>query len=226
MVEGTTQTAAPAERLPSGRHRLAREDVIASQRARMLAAIAGAVSEKGYAATTVADVVDRAGVSRRTFYEQFPGKEECFVAAYDYGVEVVLGRMAEAAQAREVGDWRARLRSDLETYLQVLADEPEFAWALHVEVLGAGQAALERRATVFELFSERTRLAHENARAADPELPELPPEIFRLHTGGMDELIRECLRTRGADALPELAGPTVEMTFALFGETRAGQSGQ
>lgn len=211
------------QRLPSGRHRLAREDVIASQRKRLLAATAQAVADKGYALTTVSDIVERAGVSRRTFYEQFPGKEECFLAAYDYGVEIVLGRMAEAARAGEADDWRARLRSDLETYLQVLAAEPDFAWSLHIEVLGAGQAALERRATIFELFSERTRRAHENARADDPELPELPAEIFRLHTGGMDELIRECLRTRGAAGLPELAGPAVEMTFAMFGESRAGK---
>ena len=71
--------------LPRGPHRLAREEVLASQRGRMLAAIAEAVAEKGYAATTVADVVGRAGVSRKTFYEHFADKEECFLAAWDAG---------------------------------------------------------------------------------------------------------------------------------------------
>lgn len=178
--------------------------------------MATAVAEKGYAATTVADVVARAGVSRRTFYEQFPDKEACFLAAYGTGVEVVLGRLAEAASALTEDDWRGRVRSGLETYMQVLAEEPGFARALHVEVLSAGQAALERRAATFAFFSARTRRLHELARATEP-LPALPDEAFLLHTGGTDELIRECLRTRGAGALPELAGPTVAATIALFG---------
>ena len=60
--------------------------------------MAQVVAEKGYPATTVADVVERAGVSRRTFYEQFQDKEACFLAAYDVGLAVVLGRIQAAVE--------------------------------------------------------------------------------------------------------------------------------
>lgn len=181
--------------------------------------MAAVVADKGYAATTVADVVERAGVSRSTFYEQFEDKQAGFLAAYELGVEIVLGRLGEAAaELPEGGDWRARVRSDLATYIQVLTDEPAFARALHVEVLAAGSAAIERRAEMFALFADRTRRRHGLARREDPELPALPPEAFLLHTGGLDELIRECLRTRGADALPELVEPALRATLALFGD--------
>src|SRR5690242_3020391 len=77
------------------RHRTAREAVMASQRGRVLEAMVKAVAEKGYAATTIADVVARAGVSRRTFYEQFRDKEACFLAAFDTGVAFVRTRIEE-----------------------------------------------------------------------------------------------------------------------------------
>jgi AcrR family transcriptional regulator len=206
-------------RLPSGRHRLTREAVVASQRGRLIDAVASAVADKGYAATTVAHIVERAGVSRSTFYEQFDDKESAFIAAYDVGAEVVLGRLAEAIEALPDGaDWRQIIRTAIETYMLVLADEPAFATALHVEALSAGPDTLERRAAIFDVFSARTRWAYDLARQEDPSRPELPDEAFRLHTGGMDELVREQLRTRGAAALPELVEPTVRATLALLGD--------
>jgi AcrR family transcriptional regulator len=214
----------PLDRLPSGRHRLSREAVESSQRGRLLFAIAQVVAEKGYAAATVADIVDRASVSRTTFYEQFPDKEACFLAAFDFGVEYVLGRMLEAweqAGAHE-HDWREHVRSDLTTYLRELATEPAFARALHVESLAAGPAALERRAQMFALFAGRSQRVHELARETEPAVPALPPEAFALHTGGIDELIREWLRTRDAESLTELAEPAYTATLALFGASGPG----
>jgi AcrR family transcriptional regulator len=209
----------PLDRLPSGRHRLERDQVEASQRGRLLLAVATAVADKGYGATTVADIVDRASVSRSTFYEQFPDKESCFLAAFDLGVDLLVGQVRTAAGALPSNaDWRAHVRSDLTTYLAVLAAEPAFAWSVHVEVLAAGPAALEHRARIFELFTERTRRIYELARSQDRSLAELPREVFALHTGGMDELVRDRLRTRGAQALPDLAEPAIRATFALFGE--------
>jgi AcrR family transcriptional regulator len=209
----------PLDRLPSGRHRLSREAVESSQRGRLLFAIAQVVAEKGYAPTTVADIVDRASVSRTTFYEQFPDKEACFLAAFDFGVEYVLGRMIEAWEQHGADDhdWREHVRSDLTTYMRELAAEPAFARALHVESLAAGPAALERRAQMFALFARRSQRLHDLARAAEPSLPELPAEAFALHTGGVDELIREWLRTRDAESLTELTEPAYAATLALFG---------
>ena len=175
-----------------------------------------AVADKGYAATTVADVVEGAKVSRRTFYEQFPGKEECFIAAYDTGVEYLLGRLATVAAEQGALDWRERVRSDLRTYTDVLARDPAFAWSLHVEILSAGPRALERRAQIFALFSERTRRAYEIARKEEPVLPVLPADVFDIHTGGLDELIREHLRVNGTKGLRELYEPLALATLAMF----------
>ena len=209
----------PAGRLPSGRHGLTREAVMASQRARLVEAMAHVVAEKGYAATTVADVVERAGVSRRTFYEQFTDKEGCFLAAYDAGLAAVLARIGQTAgAAAPPGGWRERARAGVVGFLDLLVAEPAFARALQVEILTAGPAALERRAGMLATFSAVWRGVYEAARAEDPARPPLPDEVFAVLTAGIEELVRACLRTRGAAALPELADPILRTVFAVFGD--------
>jgi AcrR family transcriptional regulator len=211
----------PLDRLPSGRHRLSREAVRESQRGRLLFAIAQIVAERGYAAATVADIVDRASVSRSTFYEQFPDKEACFIAAFDYGVEFVLERMQRAADQLESGDWRARVRAELSTYLTVLARDPAFARALHVEVLAAGPVALARRAQILDLFSRRIESVHLSGRDLDRSLPELPDAAFDLHSGGVDELIRGRLLADPDADLTKLIEPVVSATLIMFGDRAA-----
>ena len=208
---------APASRLPSGRHGLAREVVAASQRTRLIDAIAQVVAEKGYPATTVADVVERAGVSRRTFYEQFDDKEACFLAAYDAGLAAVLCRSGEAVEVDPAAPWRERARAGVESFLALLASEPAFAQALQVEILTAGPAALDRRTGMLVMFGGIWRNVHERARAEEPALPPLPDEVFTILSAGLEELIRDCIRTRGAAALPELADPILRTVFAIFG---------
>ena len=215
-----TAADSPAEastRLPSGRHGLTREAVAASQRGRILDAMAQAVADKGYPATTVADVVERAGVSRRTFYEQFGDKEACFLATYDAALAVVLGRIHTAVEAAPSNGWRTRARAGVEAFLALLASEGAFARALQVEILTAGPAALERRAGMLVMFSGIWRNLHEQARAEDPGLPALPDDVFTVLTAGLEELMRDCIRTRGPHALPDLAEPILRTVFAVFG---------
>ena len=206
----------PPERLRPGRHRIPRADVARSQRERMLVAMLKCVAEHGYAATTVADVVAHAAVSRSTFYSQFTDKETCFGAAYDYAMRHALARMSEAAESQPSSSWRDRVRSDLTTYLQVLADEPALAATLHVEVLAAGPAALEHRAELLSVLASRIVNINSLARHEDGELRELPPAVFALYTGGLDELIRDRLRTGSTDGLHDLAEPVLEATYAMF----------
>jgi len=207
-----------AGRLPSGRHGLTREAVVASQRGRLIDAMAQVVAEKGYPAATVADVVERAGVSRRTFYEQFTDKEACFLAAYDVGLAVVMGRIQEAVEVTDPdGGWRAQARAGVEAFLALLASEPAFARALQLEVLTAGPAALERRAAMLATFSGVWRTVHERAKAEEPDLAHLPDEVFDVLTAGLEELVRNCIRTRGTSALPELAEPILRAVLAVLG---------
>src|SRR5215510_7200104 len=95
---------ATVEQLPRGRHRLSRAEVVASQRQRMLLAIAAAMADKGYAGTSVADVIARAGVSRETFYQQFSSKLDCFMSAFDAAGEVLLARLDETAGGEDDAD--------------------------------------------------------------------------------------------------------------------------
>src|SRR3954453_20508067 len=110
---------------PEGGWHDGRDAVWANQRARMLDAMSRAVATKGYARVSVADVVELAGVSRRTFYEQFTDKEHCFLVAYETGTEALIGEMVTRAAAVDGVDWHGRLRAALDAYTGILAGEPE-----------------------------------------------------------------------------------------------------
>ena len=151
------------ERLPRGRHSLSREQVVASQRERMLRALAEAMTEKGYVGTSVADVLSGAGVSRETFYQQFSSKEDCFMGAFEAAVDAIV---AAASWIRDAGDEPIeQFDRVLGAYLAVLGGEPAFARLFLLEVYAAGPAALERRAQsqqrfvdlLGEVFGARTR---------------------------------------------------------------------
>jgi AcrR family transcriptional regulator len=84
------------ERLPRGRHGLSREEVANSQRLRLMRAMAEVMAEKGYAGAPVADVLRAAGVSRESFYQHFSSKQDCFMSAYEIGVDLLLASIAGA----------------------------------------------------------------------------------------------------------------------------------
>src|SRR4051794_26769132 len=122
--------------LPRGRHHLSREQVQASQRSRMLRGMVDAVTEKGYARTTVADVLERARASRETFYQPFANKEECFLAAYDETVRVLTERLRGALGPDDPP--LVRFERVLDAYLGSMAAEPQLAHIFLIEVYAAG----------------------------------------------------------------------------------------
>jgi AcrR family transcriptional regulator len=168
------------EQLPSGRsrHGLSPEEVAATQRARLLDGLIEAVAQKGYAALTVGDVAAAARVSRRTFYEHFRDKEDCFMAAIDDGTQEVLGEMAAAAASAD--GWLGAVRASVAAYMRAFVERPDFARAFNIEILAAGPRALEFRAEVHRRFAEMYRDLYADARTQEPELPELPEVTFRL----------------------------------------------
>ena len=112
------RTRPPADPpLPRGRHAAPREVVWESQRGRLLAAMAEVVAPKGYGAVAVRDVIARAGVSRKTFYEHFDNKEECFLAAYDAGVASMLAAIGDAIGAAAPAGPLAVARAGTARYL-------------------------------------------------------------------------------------------------------------
>ena len=171
-------------------------DVASSQRTRLLAAMATVVAEKGYAATTVADVVSAAGVSRSTFYELFSSKEACFLDAYNQGVEDLLAAVREAVRDAD-GDWRAQLRAGIRAYLAQLARMDHFARMYIEEIHAVGPAALAARADALRRFADRYHASFSQARAADPTLREPDPDALLVLCAGTEQLVFERLRAGG-----------------------------
>lgn len=187
--------------LPRGRHGLTREQVATAQRDRMLRGMADAVAERGYAATTVADVLRRARVSRETFYEQFSGKEDCFLATLDRSAELLL-LVLRTRFAEGEGTALERFGRGLTTYLDALAAEPALATVVLLESVGAGERARRRRFAVQERFVEEVAAT----LAGDPAWRRLPDPVFaaRMLVGGISALVSSALADGRAADLPGL----------------------
>jgi AcrR family transcriptional regulator len=149
------------------------------QRARMIAAMIDVVSERGRSNATVAHVVARSGVSRRTFYEVFEDFEDCFLAALDQSIarasEYVLGAYDPA------GKWRVRIREALVGLLEFLEDEPAMGRLCIVETLGAGRRVHERRQRAVDLAIA----AVDEGRAESKAARTLPPLTSEGVVGGV-----------------------------------------
>ncbi len=138
--------------LPRRAHDLSRKEVVASQRWRILEAVTEATANVGYAKASVADVIERARVSRKTFYEHFKDKEDCFLTAYD----VLSDRLVRAlvAVGLEIGVGPHRRRAQMATFLGALERDLAVARVFVVDVLGAGPRALKRRERVNATFAD------------------------------------------------------------------------
>ena len=202
--------------LPRGPHGLERDVVLASQRGRMLSAMAEAVAANTYGGTTVADVVAGAGVSRKTFYEHFRDKEECFLAAFDTGVDLLLEAIVQAQPAPGDTTWIGLARVRARAYLETLAREPAFARTFLIEVFAAGPRALERRAEVLRRCAQLFEDLHEDARRQFPSLPPVPEAIFVAAVGAINELVSDFAREGRTAELPELEDTLLYLQVALF----------
>jgi AcrR family transcriptional regulator len=142
---------------------------------RVLRALAAVVSERGYQETTVAEVVERAHTSQRTFYKSFQDKEAAMVAALDSGSAQMLAAALPAF--RRATDWPSAVYGTQEAMFRFAAEEPEFGRLGAVEMYAAGRRALEQRETVTALYA----LLYDFVKEKGPErLPELVPTAVYL----------------------------------------------
>ena len=147
--------------------------VLDVQRARILAAMVQVVAEDGVGAVTVARVVSRAGVSRRTFYELFGGCQECFLAVFDDALSRA-SRVVSGAAGNAPSVWREQVRAGVSALLSLFDEEPALGSLLVVDALGGGPEVLERRARVVESLAaiiERGRTPTRNGRGTPPTSP-------------------------------------------------------
>ena len=209
-----SRLAGPApERLPRHPHRLSRDDVARSQRGRILRAVAESVAAKGYAATSVADVIARAGVSRSTFYELYDGKESAFLDAYA-GIELVHRHLLESFQAGTTPV--DMVRGAVHAHLSSLAAEPAFAWMFFVEAVVAGPRVLTRRREATESFLDVLSAMVDHARAVDPSVPAPDRDLLLAFVGAARELIAAHLLNHDAGSLTDLEDPIVTVAERLL----------
>ncbi len=200
--------------LPRSSHPDLRTEISASQRGRLLVAMADVVGERGYGAATVADVIKAAGVSRRTFYEHFTDKEACFLAAYQHGSDALA---AELLRRFEQGsDWRERVEGVLDAFLAALAAEPGFARAFLIEVWAAGPAAYERHIAIVQQFEVLMRTVHEQARAERPDVVPISDAVITAVTGGIARVATMELLAGRAARLPERKPELLRFGLALI----------
>lgn len=206
--------------LPGRRSHVTRDDVAASQRGRLLDAVTQSVAEKGYAGTTVADIVNLAGVSRTTFYQHFKGKPECFLEAYQSGFDEAIAQLNSDALAHD--GWIERLRAGNASLLTTLAHAPDFARAFFIEVLAAGPEALARRDAIMRQFADIIAENFKQARSDHPKLAQLPQRALSTMVGGITELIAIEVRARRFDHLPDLEPVMTHfMLSVVFGNQAA-----
>ena len=170
------------------------------QRRRLLLAIGEVIGESGLETATVGRVCEQAGVSRRTFYELFPDREACLLAAFDQAI----GRLTQILLPAywEQGPWRARARGALVLFLEQLDAEPDLARLCVVESLRAGPVVRERRNQVLEALASIVDEGRQESRAGS----EPPPLTAQGIVGGALSVIHARLSE----------GPLVELTAPLM----------
>jgi AcrR family transcriptional regulator len=189
------------EPLPRGRHKLSAQHVSASQRHRLLLAMSACVGKRGYDATTVADVVARARVSRNAFYEHFDDKADCFIAMCEEHSIELLGALTALANR---ADWVSALQEGVGIYLRWWQERPDYCRAFFVELPSAGPRALEGRDRAFDQFAAMFGALSEWARSDNAELRPLPPHTLPLLVYGITELIAQEWRAGRGDKLVRL----------------------
>jgi AcrR family transcriptional regulator len=197
-------------RLPHGPHSLDHTQVISHQRARIYGAMVEAVAENGYAGTSVRQVVGLAGVSRRSFYEQFANKEACFLATYDVIAARGVKRIRRAHENSQ-GPLEERLRAGLHAFIEGMRENWKGARLVIVDAQTVGPAGLARL--------RRTTAACEQMLSVsfhrEPERGGVRMPVLRAIVGGLHWISSLCLRKGDEKQLPTLAEEMLQWTLLL-----------
>jgi AcrR family transcriptional regulator len=200
------------------RPELPREFVAVHKRRRIMDAIAELTAEHGYDATKIGDIVRRAGVARKTLYDNFEGKEEVFLAAFDAAVDEVLRRIEEDCAEVE-GGWEEQVQAGLAAFLRYVAEEPALARMCLIEALSATPAATERYEDAMQRFVDLTK-------RVVPQDDQLPETIEETLVGGVAWIVYQQIRRDEAEKAEDLLPELFEFMLAPFhGAAEAARKG-
>lgn len=197
-----------------GRRAVGRDASKASQRPRILEAITELVAARGYAGTTVREIAGTAGVSLSTFYEHFPDKERCFLAAYDQVADQLFAAITE--ETRRATDARGALEVGIATYFNWFAEHPSAAATFVVEVHRAGQAALARRAEIHQRYRQLVALAPKAVVRERGKKAKLPAAAIEAVTYANDAMTHDYVRQGRAHELPSLISRAQELALHIL----------
>lgn len=175
-------------------------------RQRLLAALSEAISEEGYAGVTVADIVRRARVSKRTFYEQFDTKEESLLALYEAQTDRLLDAVRAAMESAPPGE--QRVETGVRTYLETLQARPGQVRTLTLEILHLGERGLATRRRAMRRFADLVLPEIDRAHSGVERSEVLATAL----TGGVNELVLKAIEEDRVDGLAELT----EAVTALY----------
>ena len=191
----------------------------AQRRGRILTGLTSCIAQKGYHATTIADIARAARVSKTVVYAHFRGKEDCLLELYSRASDRVLQVLLDSAdEARAAGQsWRDTLHTVSTAYLTALADGPAVARALLVEVPAAGPTALALRRSVIDRYEEilggiADRLAEDHPH----QVRRLDPALLLPVVGGINEVMLARVQRGEAASLPEDAGLVAGLLVGLL----------
>lgn len=174
-------------------------------RTRLLEALSEAISEEGYAGVTVADIVQRARVSKRTFYEQFDTKEDSLLALYEAQTERVLDTVRAAMKSARSGE--ERVETGVRTYLETLQSRPGQVRTLTLEILHLGERGLATRRRAMRRFADLVLREIDEARAGTRHSEAIATAL----TGGVNELVLEAIEEDRVDSLSELTKAVTDL---------------
>jgi AcrR family transcriptional regulator len=192
-----------------------KEEVEASQRARLTRAMLELVADQGYEATSVIGVVTAARVSRGTFYAFFTDKTDCFLAACDEWVDEILGSLFALASE---DDWIVALRTGLGVYLQYFQDRPVLTRAYFVELPTAGPRATEQRVKTYARFRSLFEALAGWARQAQPDLPPLAEGSLSAAVFAPTEMVAVEVREGRIDRLRDLEEELLRLLIRLLAD--------
>ena len=175
-------------------------------RPRLLDGLAAALVDRAYTDLTIADIVARARVSKRTFYEHFESKDACLLALGERLSEQTLALIAASYQFGE--DWVAQLRSVTHAFLSSLETQPALVQALYIDLLSIGPAGLALRRRLWQRFADFLIMQVDAFRVLEPLKKPLSPAMATAVVGGINELILQAIEQGQADHLSDLT-PTV-----------------
>jgi AcrR family transcriptional regulator len=194
----------PGRQLPAGRKAQGRSAVSAIQRDRMVTAVLQAVEEVGYARMTVNEVIGRARVSRKTFYDLFADREDCFLATFDQMLAETRPAVEQAYASQS--DWRGGVRSALTVVLELLDQSSGVAKLFVVESMAGGERILRRRAEVVDELAGTIDQGRQSAAAKDP-----PTITAQALVGGVLGVLHMRIVRNDQESFGVLLGPLMSM---------------